>query len=125
MFMIYIAKGNRNVWKRLFERVGIQKIGEYLQWGGDSIGNEEGTRTERACRHTDALMEELHRYREKVLATDWDAIPTEKEQYVRTERLYSEVLKETAALETVGFQAGFVAGVRFLWQVLSAPPKSD
>lgn len=92
-----------------FERMGIPQICEFLRYG-DLVAEEEGTLEERYHRHEKVLVGNLRKYRRDVLEMDWTGLSGQQLLF-KEEELYQTILDEITAMETVSFEAGFLAGL--------------
>ena len=96
--------------KDFFDRVSWQQICEFLRCGIDGT-TETGTLDERDRLHEHAFFTALEQYWRDILATDWTNFPGAKGE-IQAEKLSQPIVSELIALETVSFQAGFLAGLQ-------------
>lgn len=97
--------------KDCFDRANIQQICEFLRYG-ELVTMEPGDLETRYRIHEKELLQGLQQYRKDVLAADWTDLP-ESTLLLQEEALYQDILDEMSALETVTFEAGFLAGYKF------------
>ena len=96
--------------KDFFDRANIQQICEFLRYG-ELVEMEQGDLEARYRIHENNLIQGLRQYRKDILEADWSG-PSEASLLVQEEALYQEILTEISALETITFEAGFLAGCK-------------
>lgn len=96
--------------KDFFDRANIQQICEFLRYG-ELVKMEQGDLEARYRIHEKNLLQGLRQYRKDVLDADWTNF-SESKLLFQEEALYQDILDEISALETVTFEAGFLAGYK-------------
>lgn len=94
-----------------FNRVNVQQLVSFFQYGAGKCESEEGTLEERCHRWNMRFMKELAAYRDAVLAEDWSRFRTKEEKDNRTEELFQNIISAQCALEDVALEAGIRTGL--------------
>lgn len=96
--------------KDFFDRANIQQICEFLRYG-ELVTMEQGDLEARYRIHEKKLLQGLRQYRKDGLDADWTNF-SESKLLFQEETLYQDILDEISALETITFEAGFLAGCK-------------
>lgn len=97
--------------KEFFDRVGVQQFCDFLRFGQEWGPTEPGTLQERYQKHSKAFCHAVEQYRKDLLAEDWTGLSA-FQQEVRAEELSGPILDGLVGIETVTFEAGFLAGYK-------------
>lgn len=96
--------------KQFFDRLSWQQVCEFLRYGCEG-NTEEGSLKERDRHHERAFFAALEQYWRDIRATDWTTFPGIKAD-LQAEKLSQPIVDELVYLETIAFQAGFLAGLQ-------------
>jgi hypothetical protein len=100
-----------------WERVNLQQMREFFQNGTEKTEIETGNFEARYKTYTKAFTEGLHKYRDLVLATDWESIKDDEARKMKGEDLFSQTLEYQGELEDLSFEVGMVVGFRLCLQM--------
>jgi hypothetical protein len=101
---------SQNYWKRL----NLQDLCNYLRLGHES-DIEEGTPKERTLRHEKALRMEMLKFRDQVIAYDWNSVSDDEHKlYMATEDMWQDLLGTIECLCKLEYEMGFHAALTIL-----------
>lgn len=103
--------------KHFWERVNLQQMRAFFQHGAENTEYEAGNFEVRYKACAKAYIEGLHKYRDLVLATDWETMKDEATRRVKGEELYSEAFEFHGELEDLSFEVGMAVGFRLCLQL--------
>ena len=96
-----------------WKRTDIQHICEFLLSGSGDKEIEKGTPEERHMRYGKMLGENIHIFRDKILAFDWNSVnENEYEKQVKTDEMFEDILMIIGYLNQLAYEVGFVTGVK-------------
>lgn len=103
--------------KEFWERVSWQQMRAFFQHGTENTTIERGDFERRYQYYAKAFTEELHRYRNLVLSTDWNALTDETARRIKGEDLYAQAFAFQGELEDLSFEVGMAVGFRLCLQL--------